>query len=691
VAESYGLPAGSAIDYGAPGFPRWVDDLCLRWGLNSSTYPGHQEGDRPDIGSAPNPNHLNRGIDWAGPADKMLAYAHWCVSVGPPRTSGVYGPPGLEMVIYEHAPTGERVWYPSWVNYESDFGGHRDHVHTRQSADFSGAPAPPPSTPELSKQDTYALAVIREGQKRGISPRGIQIALTVPFVESGWQMYANSNVDGSEDLPHDRVGSDHDSTGLFQQRQAWGPLSCTMDAACSAGLFYDGGAAGQRGLTDFDYNDPSRTPGQVAQSVQVSAFPDRYQQHWDEAVALYNRLAAGPPTSPDDGGALMALTEQQQADLYKWIGELHGALFNQVTSESAFRHLGEGPRWQLHQLIEHIDGFNHPEYVEWSAAHGHAGNLALLREVAGGDPRVYPDRVDDIALAKSVLARVLTSTPVTGPTPTPGPSPSSPVQVPHPPRPAPGPPATPSPQKITLLTAQGHLADMWTGYPADLARAMDPTLFYHQPIGNWDAGALPLGPACDAGYREGVNLLTVMHPTGPFALCGYSQGAIITSRLYQALAGGGELAHRRNDFVGGVTFGNPMREQGHFVGKDPGGHGIASHRLSGTGQLWRDYADPDDIYTSVEGPSGDDMTAVYDLIMYVDPINFMAEVLKLFTNPASQLMAAAQAIFQFMQFGTTTPATAAHVSYEWREVWPGVTYFADACSYMTSVGDRVRR
>lgn len=157
MAEPYGLPEPAAINYGTLGFPPWVDQLCRQWGLNSSTYPGHQAGDRRDIGSAPNPQGLNRGIDWAGPADKMLAFAKWCVSIAPDRTPGQYGPPGLEMVIYEHAPTGERVWYPSWVNYDSDFSGHRDHVHTRQSASFGAdvpGPPPGPTGPPPEPRDT---------------------------------------------------------------------------------------------------------------------------------------------------------------------------------------------------------------------------------------------------------------------------------------------------------------------------------------------------------------------------------------------------------------------------------------------------------------------------------------------------------------------------------------------------------
>jgi hypothetical protein len=106
----------------------------------------------------------------------------------------------------------------------------------------------------------------------------------------------------------------------------------------------------------------------------------------------------------------------------KWLLELHGALFNSIPSQSPFRHLGEGAVLQQHQMPINDDGFEHPQFVEWAASRGDARELALLIEVANGDPNQYPDRAQDIALAKVVLARVMSSDaslPVTQPIPTP--------------------------------------------------------------------------------------------------------------------------------------------------------------------------------------------------------------------------------------------------------------------------------
>lgn len=138
--------------------------------------------------------------------------------------------------------------------------------------------------------DDYAKAIIGEGQRRGITPRGIQIALAVALVESNLTMYANNAVPESLNFPHDAVGSDGTSVGLFQQQNfaEWGTLACRMDPACSAGTFY-------QHLVAYSYDSDDHTPGYYGQAVQRSAYPDRYDQRIDDAIHLYNRLAGAPP------------------------------------------------------------------------------------------------------------------------------------------------------------------------------------------------------------------------------------------------------------------------------------------------------------------------------------------------------------------------------------------------------------
>lgn len=151
--------------------------------------------------------------------------------------------------------------------------------------------------------DQIALAIIAEGQNARtdgtpetqhgvISPRGIQIALATAIVESGDRVLANPNVPESENLPNDGDGYDHMSTGEMQQQpQWWGTVAEEMDPRLSAGMFY-------HALENHDYNNTANSPGSYAQAVQGSAFPDRYDQHFQEAVDQYNRLTAAPAPAP---------------------------------------------------------------------------------------------------------------------------------------------------------------------------------------------------------------------------------------------------------------------------------------------------------------------------------------------------------------------------------------------------------
>lgn len=267
-----------------------------------------------------------------------------------------------------------------------------------------GAPTPPPPAPGLSKADGYAVLIIQEGQRRGITPRGIQIALATALVESNITIYANEAVPESMSIPHDAVGSDAYSVGIFQQQVRdtgngwwWGDAATCMDPTSSAGLFYDR-------LAKLDYNG-SNSPGSYAQAVQSSAFPDRYDQRFNDAVAIYNRLATGaPPAPPPLPGDDMALVPQAQWDA------LYQAYMNDVPSLSPLRHLGEGNVGPVHRILRNIDGSEHVEIVKLLASYGHPPTLALLREVAAADPAQYPDRQDDRLIAQAILADV-TSTP----------------------------------------------------------------------------------------------------------------------------------------------------------------------------------------------------------------------------------------------------------------------------------------
>lgn len=123
------MPTGTSITYGSGGFPSWVYDLAQAFNLKASTYPGHQENTRAEAGFDPNPNRLNRGIDWVGTVADMQRFAEYLLTVRK----------DLEQVIWENPQTGRRVGVAGGDDvsgtayYQSDYAGHRDHVHTRQS------------------------------------------------------------------------------------------------------------------------------------------------------------------------------------------------------------------------------------------------------------------------------------------------------------------------------------------------------------------------------------------------------------------------------------------------------------------------------------------------------------------------------------------------------------------------------
>lgn len=115
-----GVAAGTNIEYGSGGFPQWVYNVASSFGLQPTTYPGHQES-----------GGTNKGIDWSGSPEAMRRFADYVKTV-----------PGMEQVIYEDPRDGTRIGVDPGDRganqsiddyYASQWAKHRNHVHTRMS------------------------------------------------------------------------------------------------------------------------------------------------------------------------------------------------------------------------------------------------------------------------------------------------------------------------------------------------------------------------------------------------------------------------------------------------------------------------------------------------------------------------------------------------------------------------------
>ncbi|GAB3129264.1 M23 family metallopeptidase [Glaciibacter psychrotolerans] len=167
------------------------------------------------------------------------------------------------------------------------------------------APTHNGATITLSKQQlTRAATIVSVGTKTtGVGREGVLIALMAALTESTLRMLANpSAYPDSAGYPNDGIGSDHDSLGLFQMRPVagWGTVAELMDPEYQAGAFFGGlagpNAGSPRGLLDIT-GWKLLDPGEAAQAVEVSAYPDRYQNYQPTAEAILTALTRHPSAS----------------------------------------------------------------------------------------------------------------------------------------------------------------------------------------------------------------------------------------------------------------------------------------------------------------------------------------------------------------------------------------------------------
>lgn len=189
----------------------------------------------------------------------------------------------------------------------------------------------------------------------------------------------------------------------------------------------------------------------------------------------------------------------------------------------------------------------------------------------------------------------------------------------------------------------------WNGSPANdpFPTLLNPDVWNANRV-VYPAATLGMGPSIDYGINATIKLIKALKPGTPFALGGYSQGAAVMGGVYnQIKSSGGALYSRRNDFLGGVMFGNPRRQvnfRGEIggtwsgawdvPGSTTGGHGSfpASGpyaRLSGCDPTkWIEFTAPDDIISSTgDSTHGLAWTTGNDFILGKQPIQYAGQFL----------------------------------------------------------------
>ena len=180
--------------------------------------------------------------------------------------------------------------------------------------------------------------------------------------------------------------------------------------------------------------------------------------------------------------------------------------------------------------------------------------------------------------------------------------------------------------QVGILSVPGYPTNVgWlNGAPSNdpFCSMLDPEIFLATKLW-YPAIGVPISASINVGIASLVGAISLLPPGQKFMFGGYSQGAAAASMVYKMLQPGGVLHGKSGDWLGSVTFGNPMRQVDHrgevggtWSGKwdgpgDTGGHGSFPSvgpfaRLTNSDPTkWIDFADYDDIITATgDSPNG---------------------------------------------------------------------------------------
>lgn len=246
----------------------------------------------------------------------------------------------------------------------------------------------------LNKQQlTHAATIITVGSRvEGVTRDGVQIALMAALTESTLRQLANTRTyPESGDYPNDGNGADHDSLGLFQMRpqSGWGSVAELMDPQYQAAAFF-GGSSGPnypspRGLLDIP-GWQSMGNGEAAQAVEVSAYPDRYNNYEPVAEKILTTLTSGTspsslPPPPPPGAVTKSSPVVFPLPEGSWV--LTGAFGPRVdpfTGESAFHSGTDLAATAGTQILAAADGL-----VTVAEVSGSYGGLIMIEHRIDGE------------------------------------------------------------------------------------------------------------------------------------------------------------------------------------------------------------------------------------------------------------------------------------------------------------------
>ncbi len=231
----------------------------------------------------------------------------------------------------------------------------------------------------------------------------------------------------------------------------------------------------------------------------------------------------------------------------------------------------------------------------------------------------------------------------------------------------------------TIYNACGTGGRWDADFTAEIAGAVNGHGYYWQGV-SYPAATFPMGPSVKQGIEEMVRLISAK--PGTFAIMGYSQGAIVTCKLWrdEIMNPNGRLHDRLGDIFAHVSFGNPMRCPGIANGNGLAGlpplkneFGYLTGGIAGPDDLtpWQtpwwhaDFAKNGDLYATCptgpdpwanEAPPGEMQTAIYKMVQgeITGDESIMQQVGEILTDPFGEMVPVILALVDSLQFVADT-------------------------------------